>query len=63
MICYGVRRVESPIFPKHGNTYVLVDGKALGIFEQIRKFKRFASLSYIYLQILIQHFGHFNMLY
>ena len=35
---YGVRRVGSTILPKNGDTYVLLDGKALGIDERIRKY-------------------------
>ena len=30
--------LDHPIFPKNGDTYVLLDGKVLGIFEQIRKY-------------------------
>ena len=35
MICYDVRRAGPPIFPKNGDSYVLLNGKALGIFNKL----------------------------
>ena len=53
MISYGVRSDGPSIFSKNGESYILLDGKALVIFKQIRKYH---ALCLPFLRVLANYY-------
>ena len=49
--------------PKNGDSYVLLDGKLLGISNKIENITRFACVSYVYLKTLNLTSGQLRIIY
>ena len=47
--------LDHPFSPKNGDSYVLLDGNALGIFEQIRKYH---ALCLSFLRVLANSYSN-----